>query len=166
MGRRRRTGRYSPSRRRRMGSKLDGEGCWRVGDRREGRWGPGKGAWSGGWQWVARKGPGSEADGGNGEGMDGGGLPAPNERREGVSTWGKSRRGVGTHLCPWGPPRPSPRSTMDKSNEDVIYDVPIVPVVGFVVPTGPAVELREGGGTDGCGGDISTTPPPLTTQSP
>jgi hypothetical protein len=55
---------------------------------------------------------------------------------------------------------------MDKSNGDVIYDVPMVPVVGFVVPNGPAVELREDGGRGDGGSNISTTMPPLTTQSP
>jgi hypothetical protein len=98
--------------------------------------------------------------------MDEGRLVAPNERWEGVSTLGKSRGRVGTHLRPWGLPRPPPHSTADRDGGNVIYDVPIIYSVVFTVPTGRAIELRESVDAVGCGGDISTTTMPVTTPPP
>jgi hypothetical protein len=96
----------------------------------------------------------------------GGGFPAPNEGQGGVSKWGKEEEWAGTHLRHWGPHGPPLYSTINKNMGHLIFDVPSGPVMGFAIPIGPVIELREGGDGGSSSDDTSTTTTPLTTPLP
>jgi hypothetical protein len=57
-------------------------------------------------------------------------------------------------------------SAVNKNTGDITFNVPSGFVVDFALPIGPVIELCDGGASDGCGDDISTTTTPLMKPLP